>query len=318
MNAPLRAHVHVPESSRPHGVARLAWAMRCIPLSLWHWAAAARRQYPGAQLRSRSLRLAARLAFARPRPVPATVLHMLAFWPFDSTRYIEFDFAWKRLQALARGRYLDVSSPRLFPILMMRDRPKLQVDLINPDRDDLALTESIVAGAGLSGRVTAQALRVEEASFPLEQFDAITCLSVLEHVPDPRSAVQRLWRWLRPGGALIVTLPVAARAVEQFGDRDPYGLEAVGRGGEFFLQYLYDEALLRDNVLGIVGDPTAQVLYGEREVGALRANLGRKADLGRYPYWAEPTLMSQILKPFTTLSELPGEGVLGLEFVKHD
>lgn len=318
MSAPSRIHVRIPESSRPHGLARLAWATRCVPLSLGHWAAAARRHYPGAQLRAGCLRLAARLAFARPKPVPATVLHMLAFWPFDSTRYIEFDFAWKRLQGLGRDRYLDVSSPRLFPILLMRDRPELQADLINPDRDDLTLTRSIVAGAGLSGRSATQALRVEDASFPPEHFDAITCLSVLEHVPDPRPAVQRLWRWLKPGGVLIVTLPVAARAVEQFGDRDPYGLETADPGGEYFLQYLYDETLLQTNLISLVGEPTAQVLYGEREVGALRANLDRKADLGHYPYWAEPTLMSRILKPFTNLSELPGEGVLGLEFVKHD
>lgn len=38
-------------------------------------------------------------------------------------------------------------------------------------------------------------------------FDAIMCIEVLEHVPNPELAIKELARLLRPGGTLIVTAP---------------------------------------------------------------------------------------------------------------
>jgi len=40
-----------------------------------------------------------------------------------------------------------------------------------------------------------------------ESFDAIVCLDVLEHVPDPPQLVQKLANWLRPDGTLLVHAP---------------------------------------------------------------------------------------------------------------
>lgn len=44
---------------------------------------------------------------------------------------------------------------------------------------------------------------------PIEDghFDAVLCSEVLEHVPDPVSALAELTRVLRPGGTLIITAP---------------------------------------------------------------------------------------------------------------
>lgn len=42
---------------------------------------------------------------------------------------------------------------------------------------------------------------------PSASFDAILCTEVLEHVPDPLSALDELARLLRPGGRLILTMP---------------------------------------------------------------------------------------------------------------
>jgi ubiquinone/menaquinone biosynthesis C-methylase UbiE len=42
---------------------------------------------------------------------------------------------------------------------------------------------------------------------PDASFDAILCVEVLEHVPDPVAAVHELARLVRPGGVLILTAP---------------------------------------------------------------------------------------------------------------
>ena len=40
-----------------------------------------------------------------------------------------------------------------------------------------------------------------------ESFDAIVCLDVLEHVPDPKAVTRNFYRWLRPGGVLVTSAP---------------------------------------------------------------------------------------------------------------
>lgn len=44
---------------------------------------------------------------------------------------------------------------------------------------------------------------------PREKFDAVVCLDVLEHVPDPPAFVRMMANYLRPGGILIVHAPFA-------------------------------------------------------------------------------------------------------------
>lgn len=48
---------------------------------------------------------------------------------------------------------------------------------------------------------------VQAMTFADCSFDAILCLEVLEHVPDPFAAAQEIVRVLRPGGRLFLTTP---------------------------------------------------------------------------------------------------------------
>lgn len=50
---------------------------------------------------------------------------------------------------------------------------------------------------------------LKNITYPDEFFHRVVCVSVLEHVDDPHKAVEEMWRVLRPGGRLIVTLDVA-------------------------------------------------------------------------------------------------------------
>lgn len=42
-----------------------------------------------------------------------------------------------------------------------------------------------------------------------EPFDAILCISVLEHLPEPRLAIERLHAAMRPGGTAVIGVPFA-------------------------------------------------------------------------------------------------------------
>lgn len=42
---------------------------------------------------------------------------------------------------------------------------------------------------------------------PPETYDVVFCTEVLEHLIDPGRALRRLLAWLRPGGALVLTVP---------------------------------------------------------------------------------------------------------------
>lgn len=48
---------------------------------------------------------------------------------------------------------------------------------------------------------------VDQSQVPAEAFDAVVCLDVLEHVPDPPAMVRDLVGYLRPGGRLFVHAP---------------------------------------------------------------------------------------------------------------
>jgi len=45
---------------------------------------------------------------------------------------------------------------------------------------------------------------------PSASFDAVMCIEVLEHLPNPIEALRELARLLKPGGALLVTAPVCS------------------------------------------------------------------------------------------------------------
>jgi SAM-dependent methyltransferase len=68
---------------------------------------------------------------------------------------------------------------------------------LNPDAAEVA------RGRGFEVEVG----RLEELSWPSDNFDLITCLDVIEHVPDDRAALRELRRVSKPGGWLLATVP---------------------------------------------------------------------------------------------------------------
>ena len=60
-------------------------------------------------------------------------------------------------------------------------------------------------------------------------------------------------------------------------------------------------------------------VYGERQRGAFFRNATMKRLMGaRYPVWREPWMMATEWRYFDSIAELPGDGVVLLEFTKPD
>jgi SAM-dependent methyltransferase len=82
--------------------------------------------------------------------------------------------------------------------------------------------------------------RLEDAEFPAGSFDVVALSHVFEHLGDPHASLQRLRKWLKPGGILVLTVPNGDSWMRQlfgrcwFGYDIPrhyfvYGREAVAR-----------------------------------------------------------------------------------------
>ena len=272
---------------------------------------------PGLGFRWAAIDVCARSLWKRPRLLPPRTLVRYLFWPMDSTRYFEFEFAWSCLQE-ARGAssYLDVSSPRLFPVVALLRRKGWVAVLINPQGEDLGQTASLVRAVGLDARCTLYDIPIEEGLQRHGPFDLITSLSVIEHIPDDRSAVRNMWNALKSGGRLILTVPCAAQAVIQYMDRNPYGLLEPGEDGYVFFQRLYDRRLLARNVFEVTGAPRTVTVYGEKRPGVMAQNSRWRRSDRTYPAWMEPYWLGRNFTYFADVDQLPGEGVIGMEFAK--
>jgi hypothetical protein len=71
---------------------------------------------------------------------------------------------------------------------------------------------------------------------PDEAYDAVLCTQVLEHVPNPDAVIAELFRVLRPGGRLYLTVPLAWELHEMpfdFYRYTPHGLATILGGAGF-------------------------------------------------------------------------------------
>lgn len=239
------------------------------------------------------------------------------FSPMDSTRYFEFHEVLNSLANVPFHKYLDVSSPRLVPLMLLMQNKAATADVINPDDRDLQDTGQLADALGLTDRCRFTNSTIEMAEFAPGTFDLITCISVLEHIPSDKEAVDRMWSLLRPGGRLILTLPCMAQPLEQYINYNNYGVLSPGSDGYTFWQRYYDEERLRTVIFKITGSPVRIAVYGEQIPGLFYRNASMKRLLGPlYSFWRESYMMATEYCYFKFIDELPGEGVVMLEFVK--
>lgn len=303
----------LPEIPIPAKALRAATGLILSPA---YWFLARRYHTPGLSFHARCVRLGARLLLRGRGNVSWNAIYTLLTFPMDSTRYFEFDFLWNTLADVPMSRCLDVSSPRLFPLMLALHRRDIVVDLLNPDVKDLRRTADLVDACSLGARCRLQGRLVAEASFSPGTFDVITCISVLEHIPEDTDALQTMWKMVKRGGRLLLTVPCTAEPSEQYINRYEFGILEPGEDGYTFWQRFYSEELLRERVFSVMGPPSRMAIYGEKTAGSFQQNAAQKRSDPFYPYWREAYMMGQEYTFFSRIEDLPGEGVIAMEFIK--
>ncbi len=127
----------------------------------------------------------------------------------DRLHIIEkFSDSLRRIERIATpGRLLDIGSGPGLLLSVARDRGWRVLGLdLNPWASRYARDE-------LGIDVRTQAL--EDADFGEREFDAVTMMDLLEHVPDPEKLISLTSPILRPGGALAVLTPDAGSLVSR-------------------------------------------------------------------------------------------------------
>ena len=298
------------------GTARLLWHVFIGILLLPYYVIAAWiMRTPGVTLHFKCAFLGLRLFLFR--RISLRKCCWLVCCPMDSTRHFEFHEVLNGLVNVPFYRYLDVSSPRLVPLMLLMHNKTATADIINPDSRDIQETEQLADALRMTNRCRFTKSTIEKVEFAPGTFDLITCISVLEHIPSDREAVGMMWPLLRSGGRLILTLPCMAQPLEQYISRNDYGVLSPESDGYTFFQRYYDEGRLREVIFSITGLPVRRVVYGERSFGLFYRNASMKRLLGPlWPFWRESYMMATEYRYFKTIDELPGEGVVMLEFLK--
>ena len=244
--------------------------------------------------------------------------------PVKCTRYFEFAFARSALPPNCR-QALDVSSPYLFSLYVASQRRGLDLRIMNPDPKDLAHSRDIFGMLGADAAVVFDRAPVDALDSIKAQYDCIWSLSVIEHINGPSGddvdAVRRLARCLRPGGALILTVPVDRTFHAEYTSHDLYGTQRQDPEAPpdrpYFFQRVYNELAIAARLHEAFGVPPMRVeWFGEKKPGHLAQHIARWRSEGSFHTIDDPLDMAVNYRIYPSWDAMPGAGVCGLLYVK--
>lgn len=188
--------------------------------------------------------------------------------PVSLTRYFEFDFALRWLPSFSLA--LDVSSPRLFSFFVAERQPQYPIVMINPDRSD-SLVSARMASVLRLNNLSVQVTDVAGLMKRPMSFDCVWSLSVIEHIAgtyDDCDAMRWLYALLKPGGRLIVTVPVDRIAWDEYRSVDYYSTQPSAGANSYFFQHFYDWDALQRRLITPTGQvPIKLEWFGEKTPG---------------------------------------------------
>ncbi len=269
---------------------------------------------PGLYLQRYSTLFGLLLAMKRSSHVPKSLVSRLLNGTLESTTYFEFDFAWRSLAAGTNAHdYLDVLSPWLLPLLLIQRRQVSTATVVNDVRSTLRVLQRLLDAASIGPRCNIADYPLAEGCLHPESFDVITSMSGPARVKDDSALTVQLWKLLRPGGRLIISLPCAAAV--------PYRMPALTRLEDgatsctFDVPRYYDSRLIEEHVFSVVGEPDAAVVYGEIRSSKGPTTSNASIELSSPPP-QEPVNMACGWRCFPRLEDLPGNGVIAMMFTK--
>jgi SAM-dependent methyltransferase len=237
----------------------------------------------------------------------------LLLTPVSIVRYWEFPFVRRHISARP-GVCLDVASPHLFSCYVGKRLAPSSIRIINPDRRDADQTRALALALGLQS-VEVLAEPVAAMRGTREAYDTIWSISVLEHIADDGDveAMGILWAALRPGGRLVITVPVDRTAWDEYRDQDVYDLGLDERGGRYFFQRWYDEAALHARLIGgAAGADISIEWFGEKVPDTFAAYEQDWIRLGHTVTVEDPLLIARDWQAYPYWASMPGQGVAGI------
>ena len=150
------------------------------------------------------------LIFSNPQPIPENIQDHYKtppedFWKksyfVESDDYFNNEIKWlKKLSKIEKGaQALDVGSG-IGKCMKVLEREGFETFGIEPSQ---AFYQRAIEKMGISPQKL-KLTSIEDAQFPNNSFIFITMIAVLEHLPDPSCAIQKILKWLMPGGLIFI------------------------------------------------------------------------------------------------------------------
>jgi len=175
--------------------------------------------------------------------------------PMDCLRFFEIPATFKELKPSDHDRIFDLSSPKLLSLLLAE---KYNVRVVATDiwKEEIAAWGKIRQGINnrkINKNLSLKVVDGRKLKYRSNYFDKIYSISVIEHIEgdgDTKS-IRELARVLKPGGTLVVTVPLGEKYSERWVNRDVYSMKYDGKA---MLDYRrYDFATLKRRIINPSG-----------------------------------------------------------------
>ena len=220
-------------------------------------------------------------------------------------RAIEYPWVFRELQVEPAHRVMDIGSgTSIFP-LFVQATTGATVHCMDFDQSLLRL-EGYARKAGLGAALHQEKLVIRQFdSFPLPYpdgyFDRLSCISTIEHSPNDSdtACMLELIRLVKPGGRLVLSVPIAERHKDVYVTSDVYNRKFGGEA--IFYERHYDRTSLHERLIGPSGATLLSLdAFGEPgfEFGrriAFKPWIGVEGALRPFR-WALPAVAHRLIK----------------------
>ncbi|MGA1823654.1 MAG: GDSL-type esterase/lipase family protein [bacterium] len=241
--------------------------------------------------------------------------------PIPLLRYMEFSFTLRSVNWENVNRVLDISSPRLLTAYLLTTQPTLKMSIINPDNQDIIATRDLFAKCYLNKPLDISCLYPNDITEE-EAYDVIYSLSVMEHVLEENETtfLLKIWSMLKPGGTLLITVPVNAKYLEEYRKEDTYGLGYPHNDEKkIFFQRCYDDHSLKQRIFNVLQTmPHTMEIFGFKKGWKFHSYIERCKTLGLKEVAKDSYYASKYIRRFDRVSELPERGICCMSFIKFN